>query len=103
MLVCLYAQKSESMICACVCVHVCDVYVNVCDVYVHVQLVQMEVRISLHKTMYTHHPLAVDTTPVRWSCLHYWNFLHLESHMLAGGQVVLLVKTWSLTSHQCRH
>ena len=65
MLVCLYAQKSESMICACVCVHVCDVYVNVCDVYVHVQLVQMEVRISLHKTMYTHHPLAVDTTPVR--------------------------------------
>ena len=55
-----------------VCVHVCDVYVHVydvcvhvCDVYVHVQLVKMEVRISLHKTMYTHHPLAVDTTPVR--------------------------------------
>ena len=48
-------------------VHVCDVYVHVCDidVYVHVQFVQMEVRISLHKTMYTHHPLAVDTTLVR--------------------------------------
>ncbi len=46
-------------------VHVCDVYVHVCDVYVHVQLVQMEARISLPKTMYTHHPLAVDTTPVR--------------------------------------
>ena len=48
-------------------VNVCDVYVNVCDidVYVHVQFVQMEVRISLHKTMYTQHPLAVDTTLVR--------------------------------------
>ena len=46
-------------------VHVCDVYVHVCDVYVHVQLVQMEARISLPETMYTHHPLAVDTTPVR--------------------------------------
>ena len=45
--------------------HVCDVFVHVCDVYVHVQLVQMEVPISLHKTMYTHHPLAVDTTIVR--------------------------------------
>ena len=58
--------------------HVCDVYVHVCDVHVlcvmcdvHVQLVKMEVCINLHKTMYTHHPLVVDTTPVRWSCLHY--------------------------------
>ena len=46
-----------------VCVHVCDVYVHVCDVYVPVQLVQMEVRISLHKTMYTQHHLAVDILP----------------------------------------
>ena len=57
------------------CVHVCDVYVHVCDVFVHVQLVQMEARISLHKTMYTHHPLPVNTTPLHTLLER----LHLES------------------------
>ena len=46
--------------------------------------------------MYTLHLLAVDTTPVKRNCLHYWKLFPLELHMLlregssgpAGGNMV---------------
>ena len=45
-----------------------------CEAHKHEQLMAIwRGTFHLHKTMYTHHPLAVDTNPVRWNCLHYWN------------------------------